>query len=92
MSSVRAPSRAEWAKTRYALFESKIEAFRGHPKYEWLRKYANDAKFYNEGSGYWMIKAENFIERIEQADREYISNWLKSKNQLEWAEIRKEIM
>ena len=76
--------REEWSKKRYALFNSKINFFKEHPKYGKLRKYADDAIYYNEGSGYLMIKAEDFIERIEAAPLDYIRDWLDGKNQLEW--------
>ena len=37
-----------------------------------------------------MIKAADFIERIENASIEYIADWLDGKNQLEWSGIKKE--
>lgn len=74
----------QWRKSRYALFNSKIDHFKGHPKYEWLREYADEAMHYNEGGGYYMIKASDFIERIEKMPLEYIQDWLAGKNQLEW--------
>ena len=78
----------EWAAVRYKEFEEKIESLKDHEKYPWLRKYANDARRCNEGWGYFMIKAEDFIKRIEQAPVEYIRDWLDGKNQLEWEGIR----
>ena len=46
----------------YKLFNEKIDSFKEHKAYnEWLRKYADDAIFWNEMSGYLMIKAEDFI-------------------------------
>lgn len=84
MKKTKMPDYNEWRKSRYALFNSKIDHFKDHPKYEWLRKYANDAMCYNEGFGYYMIKAEDFIERIEKMPLEYIRDWLDGKNQLEW--------
>ena len=60
-----------------------------HPKYGWLRKYADDAIYYNEGSGYLMIKAEDFIKRIEEMPLDYIRDWLDGKNQLEWEGVAK---
>lgn len=79
----------QWAKVRYKEFEEKIEHFKEHEKYGWLRKYADDAKKYNEGFGYWMIKAEDFIKRIESAPVSVIQDWLEGKSQLEWEIIRK---
>ena len=67
---------SEWAAARYKVFEEKIESLKDHEKYPWLRKYADDAKHWNEGGGYYMIKAEDFIKRIEQAPVEYIRDWL----------------
>lgn len=74
----------EWREKRYKLFNEKIDSFKGHEKYSWLRKYADDALKWNEMSGYLMIKAEDFIERIEKMPLDYIENWLDGKNQLEW--------
>lgn len=78
-------SRKEWAKERYKLFNEKIDAFKEHKSYSsWLRQYANDAIKWNEMSGYFMIKAEDFIKRIEKMPLEYIRDWIDGKNQLEW--------
>ena len=74
----------EWKKNRYKVFDKKIDSFKDHPKYSWLRAYADDAKYYNEGSGYFMIKAEDFIKRIETFELSYIRDWLDGKNNLEW--------
>lgn len=78
------PDINEWRKNRYALFNAKIDHFKGHPRYEWLRKYADDALNWNENFGLLQIKAEDFIKRIEQMPLEYIHDWLDGKNQLEW--------
>lgn len=78
----------EWAAIRYAEFENKIEAMKDHPEYGWLRKYADDAKRYNEGGGYNMIKAADFIARIEAAPLDVIRDWLDKKNNLEWPVIQ----
>lgn len=59
--------RNEWAKQRYKLFNEKIDSFKGHKAFSsWLRQYADDAIKWNEMSGYFMIKAEDFIKRIEK--------------------------
>ena len=79
----------KWRESRSALFNSKINFFKEHPKYGWLRKYADDAIYYNEGSGYLMIKAEDFIKRIEEMPLDYIRDWLDGKNQLEWEGVAK---
>ena len=74
----------EWREKRYKLFKEKIDSFKCHKKYSWLREYADDALKWNEMSGYLMIKAEDFIERIEKMPLDYIKDWLDGKNQLEW--------
>lgn len=74
----------EWRKNRYKSFNEKIDHFKDHKKYEWLRKYADDAIGWNEMEGYYQIKAEDFIKRIEMMPLNYIRDWLDGKNQLEW--------
>lgn len=70
-------------------FNKKIDSFKEHPKYEWLRKYADDALRWNTMCGFYQIKAEDFIERIIAASTECIEDWLNGKNQLEWTRISK---
>lgn len=82
------PNMTEWRKKRYAQFNAKIDAFRDHPKYEWLRKYANDAMVWNEGFGFLMVKGEDFIKRIESMDVAFIQDWLDGKNGLKWDEYQ----
>lgn len=84
MSALHVPSSKDWEVSRYKLFNQKIDSFAEHPKYAWLRKYADEAIHWNSGSGYYQIKAEDFIERIEKMSLEYIGDWLDGKNQLEW--------
>lgn len=74
----------EWRKNRYKSFNEKIDYFKDHKGYEWLRKYADDAIRWNEMSGYYQIKAEDFIKRIEIMPLNYIRDWIDGKNQLEW--------
>lgn len=74
----------EWREKRYKVFNEKIDSFNGCEKYSWLREYADDALKWNEMSGYLMVKAEDFIERIEKMPLDYIKDWLDGKNQLEW--------
>lgn len=86
-SSYPYPSRSymeEWRKNRYAVFNAKIDAMKDHPKYPTLRKNADNAIAYNEGGGFTMITAADFIKRIEAADVETIRDWLDGKNHLEW--------
>ncbi len=80
----RTPNHAEWAKERYRLFNEKINSFKEHEKFTWLREYANDAMAWNERAGYFMIQAADFIKRIEKMPLEYIRDWLDDKNELEW--------
>lgn len=77
----------KWRENRYRVFNEKIDAMKDHPKYASLRKQADDAMFYNEGSGLNCIHAADFIARIEQASVPYIRDWLDGKNQLTWADI-----
>lgn len=81
---VTTPNHEEWAKNRYKLFNEKIDSFKNHFKYTWLRQYADEAIHWNEMTGYLQIKATDFIKRIEQMSLDYISDWLDGKNQLEW--------
>ena len=73
-----------WRKNRYKLFNEKINSFRNHPRYAWLRKYADDAMKANESYGYAMICGEDFIKRIETMSIDFIRDWMDGKNQLEW--------
>lgn len=81
-------NRDEWSIGRYRIFNEKIDSFQEHEKYAWLRKYADDAMVWNSGFGYFQIKAEDFIARIEKAPLTYIRDWLDGKNKLEWAGIQ----
>ena len=60
------PDMKTWRENRYKLFNEKIDSFREHPRYEWLRENANYAMRANEGYGYSMIAGADFIERIEK--------------------------
>jgi len=73
-----------------AKFNSKIDYFKNHPKYEWLRQYANDALNWYANFGYLQIKAEDFMNRIIAKPLDYIQDWLDGKNQLEWSSEEKE--
>ncbi len=72
----------EWRKNRYKVFNEKIDAFKGHPKYSELRKQADDAMIANEGGGFTMIVAEDFIKRIEENSVENIRAWLDGERKL----------
>ena len=71
-------------------FNDKIDALKDHPKYEWLRKYSNEALNYHTEVGYFQIKAADFMNRIISAPIEYIRDWLDGKNKLEWSGIKNE--
>ena len=71
-----------WKSNRYAYFNKKIDAFSSHPKYSWLRKYADKAILWNENYELLQNKGESFIERIEKADISDIENWLNGKGLL----------
>ena len=65
-------------------FNSKIDNFKNHPKYQWLRQYADDALRFHTGFGSYAIKAIDFMDRIIQKPLDYIQDWLDNKNNLEW--------
>jgi hypothetical protein len=65
-------------------FNDKIEYFKNHPRYEWLRNYSNEALNYHTQYGYLAIKAIDFMDRIIAKPLEYIQDWLEGKNNLEW--------
>lgn len=65
-------------------FNEKIDSFKEHPQYEWLRQYANYALQFYIGNGYLAIKAIDFMDRIIQKPIGYIRDWLDNKNELEW--------
>lgn len=92
MSKVSMPSYDEWRKTRYKLFNDKIDSFKNHPKYNWLRRYADDAMSANEDFGYRQIAGADFIDRIESMPSDYIKDWLDNKNQLEWRECDRQML
>jgi hypothetical protein len=65
-------------------FNQKIEHFKGHLKYAWLRKYADEAVTWHTGFGFLAIRGQDFMDRIIQKPLEYIEEWLNGKNKLEW--------
>lgn len=82
------PNMSVWQKNRYARFNAKIDALHEHPKYTWLRNYADEAMIWNEGYGLLMIKGEDFIDRIETMDIAFIEDWLNGKNGLKREEYK----
>ena len=78
------PDYKKWRENRYKSFNEKINHFKDHSKYEWLRKYADDAMNANEAFSYMAIKGADFIKRIEQMPLWYIEQWLNSENDLSW--------
>lgn len=69
----------------------KVNHFINHPKYDWLRKYTDDAISFHTGFGYYQIKAADYMDRIIKAPLSLIEDWLNGKNNLEWELIEKEI-
>ena len=69
-------------------FNEKIDNFKNHEKYDWLRQYADDALRWQGNFGLLQIKADDFIERILAATEDIIEEWLDGKNQLEWKLIK----
>lgn len=72
----------EWRKNRYKVFNEKIDALKDHPKYAELRKSADNAMTANEGGGFTMITAADFIQRIEENLVENIRLWLDGERPL----------
>lgn len=71
-------------KKRIKAFNEKINSLKNHKKYDWLRKYADDALKWDTMCGFYQIKAEDFINRIIAMPIYYIEAWLNGKNNLEW--------
>ena len=69
-------------------FNNKIDSFKNHSHYQWLRQYADETicNFDNFATRLKQIEAEDFIERIIAMPLSYIRDWLDNKNQLEWRE------
>lgn len=67
-------------------FNEKIDSFKGHPKYETLRKSADSALSYHRGYGLDAIHAQDFMDRIVKMPLQYIQAWLDGLNSLEWTE------
>ncbi len=65
-------------------FNEKIDYFKNHEKYDWLREYADSALRFHTGFGLLAIKAIDFMDRINKMPLDYIQDWLDGKNQLEW--------
>jgi hypothetical protein len=69
-------------------FNDKIDKFKDHVQYRWLRRYADDALWWQKNFGMLQIKADDFIERILIASENDIEDWLNGKHRLEWKMIR----
>jgi aminoglycoside/choline kinase family phosphotransferase len=65
-------------------FNDKINYFKDHSKYLWLRDYADGALIYHTEYGALAIKSIDFMDRIIAKPVEYIQDWLDGKNKLEW--------
>ena len=79
---VRMPNMREWREGRYRAFNEKINAFKDRPDFELFRKKADDEILRNEGGGWSMIAAADFIKRIEDNPIENIRMWLDGKAEL----------
>lgn len=66
------------------VFNGKINKFKNHIKYEWLKEQAEKAISLNCGYGHESAKANDFMHRIITLPTNYIRDWLDGKNQLEW--------
>lgn len=86
--TIKMPDMRQWRQNRYKVFNEKIDHFKEHPEYLHIRKQADKIMLMNEGWGYDMIVAEDFIERIEQAPLSYLSDWFNGNNELKWSEIK----
>ena len=72
-------------------FNSKIDKFKEHSRYEWLKEQAEKAVTWNSGGCGWeSIYANDFMHRIITLPTAYITEWLDGKNQLEWLEEYKQ--
>lgn len=67
-----------------SVFNRKIDHFSRHPKYEKLRKSADDALRYHTGYGLDAIHAADFMDRIVKMPLSYIEKWLDGENHLTW--------
>ena len=67
-----------------AVFNGKVEHFKGHPGYETMRKNADWCLINHKGYGYNSIKAADFMDRIICMPLEYIEEYLNGRNRLEW--------
>lgn len=72
-------------------FNDKIDSFKEHFKYEWLRKYSDEALSLHTGDGLYTINAREFMDRVIAMPLEYIQDWLDDKNNLEWGEYKNEL-
>lgn len=67
-----------------SVFNRKIDHFKFHPKYEVLRKSADNALRYHTGYGLDAIHAGDFMDRIVKMPLPYIEAWLNGENGLLW--------
>lgn len=67
-------------------FQRKIEVFKNHSKYDWLKKQADEAIIHNTYCGIESIIANDFMKRIITLPRAHITEWLNGSNELEWLE------
>ena len=65
-------------------FNRKIDHFKFHKRYNWLRKTADDALNKHRGFGADAIAAGDFMDRIVAMPISYIEDFLNDNNHLEW--------
>ena len=65
-------------------FNKKIDHFKFHKRYNWLRKTADDVLNKHRGFGADAIAAGDFMDRIIAMPIGYIEDFLNDKNHLEW--------
>lgn len=68
-------------------FNEKIDAFKNHSKYDWLRQYANEAIGLNKFNGKNQKVAEDFMNRIITATYSEIKDWLDCEKPLDWTSL-----
>lgn len=71
-----------------SVFNRKIDYFHLHPKYQSLRKSADDALRYHTGYGLDAIRAADFMDRIIKMPLPYIEAWLNGENALTWRDMK----
>lgn len=74
----------DYTKPYDQIFNEKIDFFKDHKSYIWLRDQADRMLRNRSGFGWPTIAADDFIDRIVAMPLEYIQDWLDGKNELKW--------